>query len=141
LVPGLRPHERRYKLGFRFEHKDPIKIISQPLHYAEANLAQELYQKQLNNEELYACQNLILQAIVLRMEATMTRFTRAKAFVLERIRRPINELKKQRARAEKAVPSFKLEEIKHSSEGRLPFRLLEDVPEFFCAGLKHIAFS
>lgn len=54
IIPGLRPHERRYKLGFKFETKEPIKIISMPLNYAEANLAQELYQKQLNNEELHA---------------------------------------------------------------------------------------
>ena len=39
------------------------------------------------------------------------------------------------------MPSFKLEEIKYQTESRLPFRLLEDVPEFFSSSLKHVAFG
>ncbi|MFO0117324.1 MAG: hypothetical protein ACK521_06820 [bacterium] len=43
VVPGLRSYERRYKIGFHFEMKEPIKIVSAHFHFAEANLAQEIY--------------------------------------------------------------------------------------------------
>ena len=43
IVPGLRSYERRYKIGFHFEMKEPIKIVSAHFHFAEANLAQEIY--------------------------------------------------------------------------------------------------
>jgi len=51
-------------------------------------------------EYYHDSQNLILWAIIKRMEKIYTKHRRAKDFLLERLMRPINELKNQRLRAE-----------------------------------------
>jgi hypothetical protein len=94
VTPGLRHAETRRKVGFKFSDKEPVKLVKQPIAFAEHNLAQEIYMRLLKRDEkALLSKNLILKAVYYKLDSMkIPELLRTKEYLVSLLKKPITRL-------------------------------------------------